>query len=306
MRKTYGILVLVLTGLLCNYALIAGEAGTETTTQAGGRSSNPDYQQKLIDGKLESFENRVDGLQWTITTVLTSMGIILAVLGLFVFKQGKEYKEAVARAEKEADKAKASAKNAKEWEEKARDRFDSINPKVEELLKEIEEKGNKKIENLIKEADIQRMESQKQANKQRSLTEMETEASTAYNMRDYKAAAENYQQIHEMYGLERRPLFNMLGSSFLNWAGTIEKGVKQIQLANEAIKNYLKAEGFTEGTAAYNIACCYAILDEPEKCKEWLNTAKRTDKLISLERAKTDRDLKKYAKEGWFKQIWGQ
>ena len=54
-------------------------------------------------------------------------------------------------------------------------------------------------------------------------------------------------------------------------------------MAKEAIDKYSKAEKFTEGTAAYNIACCYAILNERENCKKWLETAKRTGRLLSWE-----------------------
>ena len=76
-------------------------------------------------------------------------------------------------------------------------------------------------------------------------------------------------------------------------------------MAKEAIKKYLKSEEFTKGIAAYNIACCYAILENENKCEEWLKIAKETGRLLSKERASNDRDLKKYAKEDWFKQIWG-
>jgi tetratricopeptide (TPR) repeat protein len=129
-------------------------------------------------------------------------------------------------------------------------------------------------------------------------------AGTAYAMGHYEEAAEIWNQIYKKFKPNTRQFFNNWGSSLLNWAGTIEKREEQKGLANEAIKKYLKAEEFTEGTAAYNIACCHAILDDSDKCKEWLETAKRTSKLLSLEQAKTDRDLKKYAKEVWFLKIW--
>lgn len=137
-----------------------------------------------------------------------------------------------------------------------------------------------------------------------NIDDLWTKAGTAYTTGHYEEAAEIWRQINDKFKPNTRQFFNNWGSSLLNWAGTIENKNRRETLASEAIKKYLKAEGFTKGTAAYNIACCYAIRDEYEKCEEWLKTAKETERLLSWKQASNDRDLKKYANEVWFKQIW--
>ncbi|MBN2456418.1 MAG: hypothetical protein JXB29_07800 [Sedimentisphaerales bacterium] len=138
-----------------------------------------------------------------------------------------------------------------------------------------------------------------------NIDDLWTKAGTAYSLGHYEDAAEIWRQINSKFKANTRQFFNNWGSSLLNWAGTTENKNKRVRLASEAIEQYLKAEEFTKGIAAYNIACCYAILDNEDECEKWLNTAKETERLLSWKRASEDKDLKKYAVRQWFKNLWG-
>lgn len=149
---------------------------------------------------------------------------------------------------------------------------------------------------------------QKDAGETKEKLEIEdfwSKAGTAYALGHYEDAAGIWRQIDDKFKPNTRQFFNNWGSSLLNWAGTTENKNKRETLASEAIEQYLKAEAFTKGIAAYNIACCYAILGDEDECEKWLNTAKETRRLLSWERASKDEDLKKYAVRKWFRLIWG-
>jgi len=56
------------------------------------------------------------------------------------------------------------------------------------------------------------------------------------------------------------------------------------------------------GAGAYNGACAYALLGEPEKCREWLATTREFDALPPVEHIESDPDLDSVRDEEWFQE----
>jgi tetratricopeptide (TPR) repeat protein len=93
-------------------------------------------------------ERSFDNIKWVVQVALTAIGLILALFGLIIFKNTREFKEAVTDARKACEKAE-------EWEEKARTAFEKIDARVESKLKEIDERVKielKQVENRGKES----------------------------------------------------------------------------------------------------------------------------------------------------------
>lgn len=127
----------------------------------------------LIQEKLDSFNKRADDQKWVINVVLTCISFVITLMAAFIaliaIKSGREYKEAVDKAEKSADRAhelerEAQRKcdtideriNAKiaEFDNKANNKFNEIDNKIEKL-------GDKVAERVIRESQKQREISEK-------------------------------------------------------------------------------------------------------------------------------------------------
>jgi hypothetical protein len=230
------------------------------------RISKEQLRGDFYEKAIECYRSEMNNFKWVIEVALTCMGIVIMIWGIVVGYLGYKNKK---ESESAAKKSESEAKKS--------------------------ESEAKKSESAAKKGE-----------EERGLVELWSEAGVYYSDEDYRRAAEIWKKVSDKYKVESRPFYNNWGSSLLNWAGTTQDLEEQKRLAADAIEKYLKAEEFTEGIAAFNIACCYAILDDWKKCKEWLETAKRTGRLLSWERASKDRDLKKYDRETWFGEIWSK
>ena len=220
-----------------NKQICAGE-------RIGTSKAKVDYQQKLIDGKLESFETRMDTHRWAINAALTGVGFIVTLLAagvVFVtFKQSKEYEKALNRAEKAAEKAERFAVNTEKLEKQAKNSLDSIDTKVEKRLKEIEEKGdkiedkgNKKIKNLIQEAEKQRRVSGR-------VNELWGKAMKAAKDEDFELASSYFDKTDKELDSKDEIVLNNLGNSLSNWANE-KDGNEADKLFALACEKYDKA-----------------------------------------------------------------
>lgn len=138
---------------------------------------------------------------------------------------------------------------------------------------------------------------------QNEINQLWTEAGQFYSSREYSKAANMWQEIYNKYKIKSRPFFNNWGSSLLNWArGLDKKDPKRQELLQKAIEKYKRAESFTRGVAAFNIACAYALLGDDEQCKDWLYLARDIGRISSRKRVEVEEDLESMYKKEW----WGE
>jgi len=155
--------------------------------------------------------------------------------------------------------------------------------------REITQTGKKQIEELDKEAE-----------KQKEISVFWNKGNDAYREKDYDAAIKIWQKLYEEYKLTSRPFFNNWGSSLFNLAKQ-RTGDEKKRLLLEAAEKYKKAEDFTRGIMAYNLASIYSLLDREDECKKWLEVAKETGRMRPKAKFSQDYDFEKMWDKEWFK-----
>lgn len=291
--------------ILLSMIIITGCTGAEKT---GGKKivqidENAKLQQEVNQLKIENtlqekivkaYEKSVTDLRLALGTIIT---LALAAIGLLVFKNTREYKEAKDEAKEAAKEAKETAKETKEiakeaveWVEKARQKYEDI-----------ETKGDKIIEGIVKKAEAERKKSQEEAGKQRKLSELWAKEEKAYEKGRYEESG-NY--CHEIITIKPDEYWawNNWGLSFLDLSKKKE-GKEKEKFLQEAREKLLRAEQIKKGTGAYNLACIAAEENNEEECKEWLKTGEEAGTLQTREFAMKDDDLKAYWDKDWFKAI---
>jgi len=238
--------------------------------------------------RTELHENRANDLKCALEIIVVAF---IVFIGYAIFRREKEYKEVLKETKgalteiRDAGKeARVSADKARDWEDKAKEKFNQIDEKVNKKLQLIEEQGNKigaETEN------------------QRRISELWNKGNDAYNEKDYDTAIKIWQKIDEKYKLKSRPFFNNWGSSLLNLAKQ-RTGDEKKTLLLEAAEKYKKAENFTRGIAAYNLASIYSLLDRENECKEWLKVAKETGRMLPKAKFVQDYDFEKMWDKEWF------
>ena len=248
-------------------------------------SSQSSDEIRLAKAELEAefYKEHVSSLRWALGIIVAG---VLALIFYTIFKDRKEYEKAVSD-------AKQAAKEARDYEEKAQHRLASINKEVEAKLKEIERKGKEQVKKLLESA--------------KNLQEISflwNKAAEAYAVQDYETATEIWRKIYDEYKLDNRPFCNNWGSSLLNLARQMkESDPNRKKLLIEAAEKYKKAEKFTKGIAAFNLGCIYALLDDKNECRKWLELGSEQGVLPTRERAEKDPDLSSVRDENWFQEL---
>jgi len=132
------------------------------------------------------------------------------------------------------------------------------------------------------------------------VTDLWDKAGVAYSIGHYEDAVEIWRQIYEKFKPNNRQFFNNWGSSLLHLAKQKEKRETKEKLLLEAAEKYKKAEDFTRGIAAYNLASIYSLLNKEEECKKWLEIAKETGRILPKEKFEKDEDFKNMREKRWF------
>jgi uncharacterized phage infection (PIP) family protein YhgE len=103
----------------------------------------------LQEKVVKAYEKSVTDLRGSLVAIIT---LALAAIGLLVFRNTREYKEAKDEAKEAAKEAKETAKDAekaaekaRDWETKAQKTFNEIDTKVNQKLEEIEIKAKKPL-----------------------------------------------------------------------------------------------------------------------------------------------------------------
>ncbi len=138
--------------------------------------------------RAEMYKDSADSLKWALGIII---GLVIIFVGYAVFKDTREYRQAVADAKQALSQAREASKEARDasdkardWEEKAREKLASIDEKVADKLKEIEAKGKASITDLAQEGK-----------KQRKISELFTKGINAHQRKDDVLAAEYFEQI---------------------------------------------------------------------------------------------------------------
>jgi tetratricopeptide (TPR) repeat protein len=149
---------------------------------------------------LEAYKNSLDTIKWAIGIIGT---LVLALIGYALFKDKKEYENALKGAEKACEKAE-------QWEEKARTTCDEIDTLVKDKLVEIEKASelkaqavldaiDKKVETKLKEIEAKAQKSTRQidakAMEQIHIAKLSSEAFMLYNEGKYEEACDKCAQI---------------------------------------------------------------------------------------------------------------
>lgn len=74
-------------------------------------------------------------------------------------------------------------------------------------------------------------------------------------------------------------------------------------MLKQAEEKELKMESLKKGSAAYNLACIYALRGNKEECRKWLLTGQEAGTLVTRDHAMKDSDLDSVRNEPWFKEI---
>jgi len=115
------------------------------------------HSDETIRVERDAYKQVVEAHQKTLDTIKWAIGIIgpliLVLVGYVVFKNNKEYKDALEQAKEARNDAKEASKKAEEWEENARVAFEKIDERVENKLKEIDERVKIEIEQIKKEGN---------------------------------------------------------------------------------------------------------------------------------------------------------
>jgi TolA-binding protein len=321
---------------------IAVQPQSQNLSTVSVQQQSIDYQQKLVEEKLDSFNKRADDQKWVINVVLTCMGFVITLMAAFIaliaIKSGREYKEAVDKAEKSADKAQ-------QWEREAQKKCETIEERVnteivkfskiaEEKLQKLEDKSKEYLNELFEEAQKEREFSGKFNEAVRAIKDKDYnlacqlsktivkeypkkwagfyvlgsayaksgEGADVSRAEDYfRQACENYQKATELK-TDYPPTFYYWGKSILNLA-KLKEGDEKENLYQEAEEVLLKAEEIKRGEGAYSLARLFALRGNEEKCKQWLKIGEEAKTLETREHAMKDEDLASVREKDWFKAI---
>jgi len=180
------------------------------------------------------YKDSQDNLKSALYTLFTiTVAVILSAFGViayFIFKDKKDYKDAVEAAKEAARDAKESAKNARDLEKEARVVLADIGKQTTAKLKEIEKKGNE-----------ERQKSLEQAERQRKISELLNKGWKAIEAKDYETAADCFRQIVEDLKEDKNPhVYNNWATALLRLA-KLKKGTEAEEFFKHALRKYQKA-----------------------------------------------------------------
>ncbi|MCJ7778440.1 MAG: tetratricopeptide repeat protein [Sedimentisphaerales bacterium] len=367
----------------------------------------------------DAYKEVVKAHQETLNTIKWAIGIIgpliLVLVGYVVFKNNKEYKDALEQAKEARNDAKEACKDARHWESESKRILENIDKQVKAELETIEKRGKESVREIVAQTqtEIRRGELWSNAlnldnkgkydeasDKYAELVKLRPDDYLAYtswgtslvdwarlkkdeklfelacqkfqqatsinpHMRDaycnWGAALEEWAEIKDDEKLfeqacqKSEQAINIdpnMYEAYINWGSALgyigklkndeklleqacqkyEKAIKIKPDKYEAYNNWgnaflelaklkkstperygnllkqaeekcLKAESLKKGSAAYNLACIYALRGDKGKCREWLLTGQEASMLPPRDHAMKDNDLASVRNEPWFKEI---
>ena len=180
------------------------------------------------------YKDSQDNLNSALNTLFTiTIAVILSAFGViayFIFKDKRDYKDAVEAAKEAARDAKESAKNAHDLEKEA-----------QQVLGDIKKQAKTTVEEIEKTSKKQREESSSEFERQRKISELFSRALMASRTKDHETAADCYRQIVEEQKEENESsVYNNWGVALRRLA-KLKKGTEAEELLKQAFEKYQKA-----------------------------------------------------------------
>jgi Flp pilus assembly protein TadD len=119
--------------------------------------------------------------------------------------------------------------------------------------------------------------------------------------RRYQEACAKYQIATKLEPNYYQAFYNW-GIALLCWS-RLKEGQEREKLFQKAEDVLLRAGKIKKGGGAYNLACLFALRNDPEKCKYWLKVGEEAGTLETREDAMKDDDLVSMREKDWFKAI---
>jgi tetratricopeptide (TPR) repeat protein len=169
----------------------------------------------------DAYKRALDAYQRSFDTGKWAIGIIFALFGYIIFRNTREYKDAV-------NDAKKSCEKAEHWEEKAMIICDKIDKLVKVKLDEIEQKGKDSIKSVVRETQ-----------EQMKISELWNAALMSSTEGKYEDACEKYARI-VMIKPDMHEVWYNWGTTLLAQAEKKE-GAEADRLFKESYEKYQKA-----------------------------------------------------------------
>lgn len=316
----------------------AEKSQAENTDAA--RTATPEVRAEVYKEALrlqeERIEQRLDDFKWLIGIVVGMCGVGVAIIGMFAgfaaLSRKREYAGHVRTAEQ-------AARDARVWEQEAREKLASINDEVKATLNKIRDEGRAQIEELTKQAEGQRRISMLWSDGMRANKDDEFESAAKRfrqiteepDLKDKGAFARAYHNwgvalagwARKKQGEEADELFAQACEKYQkavelkedlyrahnSWGGALlfmaraKTGTKQTELWAAAEEKCLKAESIRPGSGSYNLACIWALRGNKVECKKRLKASEQARELPTRKHAMEDEDLKNVWEEPWFKSL---
>lgn len=261
--------------------------------------------------------------------------LILGFVAYLVFRDKQEYDKAV-------NQAKDAAKEAVEWAEKARQKYEDIQNRGDKIIGRIAEIATRERQ---KSLEVAKKVVGREAERQRRITELWSEGLRALKENRYEDSSKYWQEItsikpddyeawnnwggtlieqaRKKEGSEADKLYSEAYTklqealkikpdhykAWSNWGVTLLKlaqkkdGQEKQKLIQEAKEKCLRAEQIKKGEGVYNLACIAATEENEDECKKQLKVGEEAKTLPIRKHAMKDDDLKAYRDKDWFKAI---
>lgn len=98
-------------------------------------------------------------------------------------------------------------------------------------------------------------------------------------------------------------IWELWGDALRELAEVQDSEEERRRYLEQAMEKGVHAVSLDSKTAAYNCACCAALLGNMDDCRQWLTQAEQWDALPSLEHIQTDADLDGIRETPWFQEL---
>ncbi len=291
---------------------------------------------EIVRAERDAYKEIVKAHQETLTTIKWAIGIIgsliLVLVGYVVFKNNKEYKDALEQAKEARNDAKEACKEARHWESESKQILESIDKQVKEELENIKKQSQEAIQDISNQTQKEALASKlwndalglhnegkygEASDKYAEVVKLKPDMYEAYfswgytladwaeidgNEELFKEACDKYADVVKLKP-DMYEAYNNWGYALTKWAQLKSGKPEYTDLLNQAEEKGLKAESLKKGSSAYNLACVYALKGNMDECRKWLLIGRKTGTLPTRETVMEDKDLDIVRNEDWFKEI---
>ncbi|MCK5001080.1 MAG: hypothetical protein KAS23_16165 [Anaerohalosphaera sp.] len=213
----------------------------------------------------------------------------------------QDSKESVAQAKAAIKGVKLAWTKIQEWEKASQQKFAQIDRTITTKLGEIDSRAASVTKDMVKQiAD--------KADFQRKLMKMWKYAIETTAKKEHQKACDALELANQLWDRINKE-YPGTHEAFNNWGGILleqaktDLGDEREKLLTEAVEKLMTSESVKPGAAAYNLACVYAVMDNYDQSRKWLETGAKAGTLETREHAMQDTDLKPFWREDWFRKL---